>query len=67
MVPQAEFVTVNVVVPELDPTLRLAGLTESVGAVFPNCVSVTVSGVPVAPGPETSMWQFRDEQSLFSL
>ncbi len=67
MLPQPEFVTVNVVVPKLKPTFRFVGLTERSDVVLPACVSVTDSGVPVAPGADTSTWQLRDEQSLFAL
>ncbi len=67
MLPQPEFVTVNVVLPELKSKLRFVGSTASVGVVLSAWVSVTVSGVPVAPGAETSISQKREEQSLLAL
>ncbi len=67
MLPQPELLRVNVVVPELELTSRIVGLADSIGVMLAAWVSVTVFGVPVAPGAETSIWQTRDEQSLFSL
>jgi hypothetical protein len=67
IVPVPMLETLNDVVPISFATLRVAGDTDRTGCVFPACVTVTSTGLPVAPFAVTRMVADRTEVLVFAV
>jgi hypothetical protein len=65
-VPHPVLRTSNVALPADASTLRLSGVSESAGTWLPACVTVTVFGLPEAPGAANVMLQVRASQFPFA-